>query len=323
MVKNRKALLWIAILAGLLIFLLGGLVFWTIWRIWLVSPEVPPPQGTPVSLETLLPSETPWPTATLAVPLAFTPTATTTAAGPEETSIPTATQSPPVTGCVLSVQLRKDNAELVLKYQPQIVASSDTKVAAQYFGSLGNSTRLLLGASLAELQKMMGEMDAAGAPYDGLAYDLEGWEQTPQSEKDDPVGASKQAADLAHSQNKTLVMVPGLKFMDQNPQAYSGMAANADGWLIQSQRRQGMYPPGTEYRNAILEVVNLVRAGNAAIPIWVQLSVTPGGGAPLSLDTLLAYRNAILGDVDGISIFDLMDPNRPKTLEGLLAAVCP
>jgi hypothetical protein len=225
-------------------------------------------------------------------------------------------------GCPVSVQLRRDNADLILKYNPKTVTVSDWALAAQYFSILNNSSRVLLGSSLAELQKIMTDVESAKVPYEGIAYDLERGAQTPETEQADPVTASKQAADLAHAHGKTLIMVPGMKLMQQNPQYFNGMAANADGWVIQSQKYQGQFQAGPDYRNTILQVITKIKEGNPNIPIWVQISVTPGVGTPLSVETLLAYRNSVINDITGIAIFDLLDPAKPATLKGFLEAVC-
>ena len=262
------------------------------------APPAPPPVATSTLISTLEP------TATQPIMAVMTPTM-------EKTGV-----------CPISVTIRSDNADLVLRYKPQIDSVKDYAIAAQYFSLLTSSSRILLGASIAVMQKMMTDLEAAKIPYDGIAYDLENWVQTPSTEQSDPVAASKQAADLAHAHGKSLIMVPGMGFMIKHPQYYSGMAANADVWVIQSQGVQLKYPAGPDYRNFIMDIISKIRAGNSDVPIWVQISVTPGQGAPMSVETLMAYRNTIINDITGTSLFDRNDPNKPATMQGVLAVIC-
>ncbi len=226
------------------------------------------------------------------------------------------------TTCPLGVGLRRDTIELHLAYPPagRFVMVGSVGPAWDYFPQLEGALRVLVAPSLEQLRQLAGRADQVGVDYDALGYGLERGRHTTAEEQADPLGATEQAAELADQYDKLLVLGPGFQLMQDHWSDYAGMAALVDVWIFQTQRLQ-VSPPGPEYRQAVEEVVSELRAGNPEIEIWAQISVTPGRAA-ISVEEYLAYRESIVDLVDGVYVMDVNDPNRPRTLEAIFAAVC-
>jgi hypothetical protein len=284
----------------------------------LATPTLPAPTATHPPASPTLPA----PTATYppASPTLPAPTATYPPASPTLPA-PTATYPPAV--CPLGAALRKDTIDLQLAYPGpgRLYWCWSRGLAQSYFGQLEGGLRVLIGPSLATLQEKAERAGQAGLPYEALGYNLEDKENRTIEERTDLVGATRQAADLAHEHGRLLMMVPGFKLMQANWSDYPQLAAYADLWVIQSLQLQKVYPPGPTYRQEVEKVIHQIRAGNPNIPIWVQITVVVKGQV-LSAEEVLAYRQAIADLVDGVFIYDARDPNRPETLEAILAAVC-
>lgn len=218
--------------------------------------------------------------------------------------------------------MRRDTTELQLAYRlpGRLYMTGSAGMGGEYFGQLEVGLRVLVGASLTRLQELSERAEEEGVPYEALAYSLEAGRNTPIEEQRDLVGATRQAAQVAHEHGKLLIMGPGFKLMEANWADYPSMAAYADVWVIQSQRLQ-VDPPGPGYRREIERTINQIRAGNPTVSIWVQISVTPGARI-LSAEEVLAYRESIADLVDGVYIYDSRDPSRPETLQAIFAAVC-
>jgi hypothetical protein len=224
--------------------------------------------------------------------------------------------------CPLGAGLREDTIEIQLAYQSpgRLYVTGSLSLAQAYFGELETGTRVLVGPSLARLRELAEQASESGLPYEALAYSLEASRNTPIEEQADVLGATQQAASLAHEHGKLLVMGPGWGLMEQNWAQYPTMASYADLWIIQTQRLQSN-PADPAYREEVERVVGQLRAGNADLSVWAQISVTPGGRV-LSPDEVLAYRRAIVDLVDGVYVYEGGDPNRSETLKTIFAVVC-
>jgi hypothetical protein len=110
--------------------------------------------------------------------------------------------------------------------------------------------------------------------------------------------------------------------MSQNRDLYPAMAALADVWVLQTQRLQ-VARPGAAYREAVKQEIDEIRAGNANIEIWAQITLPPDREP--SADEWLAYRQSISDLVDGtylgVYTWRTADPERlVATIERILAA---
>lgn len=290
-----------------------------------VSPTATDDLASPAATDEPAPSTPVEPTETIP-PVSPTPPPTVTEAS-DSSATPAPTASERATGvpaalCALGSGLRRDTTELQVAYPAagRFVMVSSAGPAKEFFGQLEGGLRVLVAPSLAQLELLAERADQSGVPYDALGYGLEQGRHTTADELADLVGATQQAADLADKYGKRLVVGPGFKLMSEHWSDYSPMAANADVWILQSQRLQ-VHPPGPTYREEVEKVVNEIRAGNPDIEIWVQISVTPGP-TTLSVEEWLAYRDSIIDLVEGVYVFDARDPNRPETLEAIFDAVC-
>jgi hypothetical protein len=213
----------------------------------------------------------------------------------------------PTAGC----QARPDTLSIICKYLLGSVFFnwSDSGLVS----SVSALCKTIAAPSYALLQKYVG---VAGA---NIAYDLEGWEQTPLVEQDDPVGYYTLASTLAHNNGKLLIGVPGSKFMESHTAQFAGMAKVCDQWVIQAQRYQGQLGLGSAFVAKITSIIAMVRAGNKTCPIWVQLSTTPGQGTVVyTPEQVIAFRDSIRSLCYGVSVFDNGDPYKPATLSAIL-----
>jgi hypothetical protein len=283
--------------------------------------NIPPLSSAPPATGTSATSEDDTSTA---VPLvtATATSQTSTFASPVPSMMASRTATPYPPACPLGAGLREDTIEIQLAYQSpgRLYVTGSLGLAEQYFGELETGTRVLIGPSLARLRELAEQAAESGLPYEALAYSLEASRKTPIEEQADVLGATQQAASLAHEHGKLLVMGPGWGLMEQNWAQYPTMASYADLWIIQTQRLQSN-PADPAYREEVERVVGQLRAGNADLSVWAQISVTPGGRV-LSPDEVLAYRRAIVDLVDGVYVYEGGDPNRSETLKTIFAVLC-
>lgn len=215
---------------------------------------------------------------------------------------PTAESTPePVPRSALGMGLRRETTASLLTYKdhPGLVSCASLDLAEAHYPALEGWTRILSAPSLATLRQKAEEAQKRGIPYEALGYGLETSETTPQSEWQDLVGSTRKARALADEYGKGLVMAPGLRLMSHNRDQYPEMAALADVWILQTQRLQAE-PPGAAYRQAVKEEIDSIRAGNAHIEVWAQITLPPDREP--NAEEWLAYRQSILDLVDGTYI---------------------
>lgn len=255
------------------------------------------------------------------------------ACGPRPSPAPTGTQAPTVAtatpaatfaweSCRLGAGLRQDTVTVLAPYKGRLamIVTQALNVAKGNFDQYQGSMRVLVSPNLAQIQQKIAGAPTSNVPYEALGYDLEAGHNTPVAEYQDLVGSTQKAAALAHQAGKLLLMIPGFKLMSENQSDYPAMAALSDIWVIQTQQLQ-VNPAGPAYRQAVQQVIALLKQGHPGISIWAQISVTPGK-TPLTADEWLAYRSSIVDLVDGAFVYDANDPNEPQTLIPILAGVC-
>jgi hypothetical protein len=218
--------------------------------------------------------------------------------------------------------MRQDNRDLFTDYPAagRFVMASNVGPAQEYYPQLEGALRVLVAPSFEKLADLAQSAEENSVPYDALGYGLERGRHTTAEELADLPASTQLGAELATQYGKTLVMGPGFGLMSEHESDYPKMSAFADVWILQSQRLQ-IHPPGETYRQEVKRVIDLIRAGNPDIEIWVSISVTPGPTV-LSADEWLAYYNSIVDLPDGIFVYDGRDPNRPETARAIYAAIC-
>ncbi len=175
--------------------------------------------------------------------------------------------------------------------------------------------------SLRQMRETIALLENNGLECGYLAYNPEQNRHTPREELDNFVASVKQAKQLAASHGAPLVVGPGMKFISSREEDYVLAAPHADVWLIQSQRFQidsstGRRATPDEYRREVERVANLIREGNAAIRIWVQIVVCPGAraGNEFSAPEIAALARSIEDIVDAVRIYTAGAENGIATL---------
>ena len=148
-----------------------------------------------------------------------------------------------------------------------------------------------------------------------LGYDVEGWELTPDAEKNDPVAACKRGQALAHKYGLKFLVCPthalGVKWGVQ-------MAPYVDLMKVQNK--------GTQAQNIDLaiaqqrELYPKLRAANPKILLYHDMAAMPKRKFQ-TVDQLLKYYRGVADLVDGIGMWAL--PSHRKTAEGFILAVRP
>ena len=250
---------------------------------------VPTPSASPQPTETAAPTAIP--TSAPTEPPTRSPT-------PTAIPLPPTATSPPASGCRLGLGMRVETVPVLLAYQnqPGLVMTASARLAADHFSEFEGWIRVLGAPSLAMLEQKAARAEETGLAYEALAYGLETNESTPGEEWLDLVGSTERARALADRYGKLLLMGPGFRLMSENEEMYTPMAALADIWMFQTQRLQ-LNPPGADYRREVARVVDLIRAGNPDISVWVQITLPPDREPDAA--EWLDYRRAIADLVDG------------------------
>jgi hypothetical protein len=148
-----------------------------------------------------------------------------------------------------------------------------------------------------------------------LGYDVEGWELTPDAEKNDPVAACKRGQALAHKY--------GLKFLVCPTRAIGerwgvAMAPYADLMKVQNK--------GTQAQNIDLaiaqqrELYPKLRDANPRILLYHDMAAMPKGTFQ-TVEQLLKYYRGVADLVDGIGMWAL--ESHRQTAEAFILAVRP
>ncbi|MEJ2208447.1 MAG: hypothetical protein P8129_05350 [Anaerolineae bacterium] len=256
------------------------------------------------------------PTATAAVTSTAAATATSTAAATGDGG----------TECQIGTGLRQETVPVLLAYEgpPGMVMAASSQLAEEHFDQFEGWIRVLGAPSLEALQQKAQRAQDRGLAYEALAYGLETTATTPEEEWQDMVAATTQARAIADRYGKLLLMGPGFRLMSQHEDAYAGMAALADIWMLQTQRLQ-LSPPGPEYRQEVERIVSLIQAGNPQISVWAQITLPPDREP--DAEEWLAYRAAIADLVDGtyLGIYTWRTEDEAllvTTMDEILAGAC-
>jgi hypothetical protein len=198
--------------------------------------------------------------------------------------------------------LRHETTEFILQIQdmpPGLISTANSNLGQEFFPHLSSWLRVFSAPSLQIFEQKAARAGEQGIPFDALGYGIEMSKSTPEEEWKDLVGSTEAAKAIAEQFGKLLILAPGFQLMTQNWDDYPRMAALADGWILQTQRLQ-IKAPGDEYRNAVHEVLDQIRAGNPEIRIWAQITFLPD--RPPDADEWLSYHHSIIDLVEGTYI---------------------
>lgn len=240
---------------------------------------------------------------------------------------PTPTQTAqPLAMCHLGAGLRLETIPILQKYKPRpaYVMTGGIRIAAEQFPKFQGWFRVIGAPSLEELQRKAEQAEKQGIPYEALAYGLETGATTPEEEWKDLIGSTQKARAIADRFEKLLVMAPGPRLIQDNPDKYAPMAALADLWVFQAQIFQ-KDPPGQEFREKVAQVLEQIEAGNPNISIWAQIVLPPDH--PPDPAEWLAYHQSIEDLVEGSYIgaytWAIHDPALiTGAIDSIFAAVC-
>jgi hypothetical protein len=124
-----------------------------------------------------------------------------------------------------------------------------------------------------------------------LSYDHEKWEKTPPAEQQDPGGAAKAGADLAHAHGALFMASPSYQVCMKHAEA---MAKCSDIFLIHCQGMLREKP--NEYVQYARELSGRLRKANPQIKVWVFLSAR---GQP---DEMLDMVGKLCDCVDSLAL---------------------
>lgn len=203
--------------------------------------------------------------------------------------------------CSIGLGLRRETIDVLLDYRNAtgLVQTANLSLAEEYFPMLQGWIRVIGGPSLAVLNTKAARAFEIGLEYEGLSFGLETSESTPDEEWQNLVSSTQKAKDLSSDFGKILVMGPGFRLMSNNQDSYPEMAAEADVWIIQTQRLQAL-EPGDAYREEVEKLVSLIRRANPDIQVWAQITFPPD--RPADAEEWLEFHNAISDIVDGTFI---------------------
>jgi len=158
-----------------------------------------------------------------------------------------------------------------------------------------------------------------------IGYNPERAPGTTAAELDDLLQSVQRAREMTQTFGSPLLVGPGLREMQQHEHLYPELAKLCDIWLIQSQRLQ-MDPatraPRTpqEYRAGVERIVNMLRAGNPEIRVFVQL-IASGRGQPdrFTAEQFVAYVRAVEDLVQAVRVYG----GSPELLQGIIGLLRP
>ncbi len=159
-----------------------------------------------------------------------------------------------------------------------------------------------------------------------IGYNPERSPGTPGVELDNFIDSVRQAKKMSQSFGSPLLVGPGLREMQGKEDLYPELAKNCDIWLIQSQRlqldlvtRKPVKPE--EYREKVRRIVDILRAGNPNIKVFVQLVTTAERGTvKLTAEQLTGFIRSIEDIVDAVRIYGAQSDLLKEIITGLRTA---
>jgi len=196
----------------------------------------------------------------------------------------------------------------------------------EYFNSILKDTDFIGTAlpmvdSLSRIQKGLkgtksssaSELISRYSEYEGkvvrIAYNMEHWPLTPDSEKADPVGTVRNLAQFAHEHGLLLTLGPDRRFDDSHGDS---MVLYVDHYVLQLQAFEA-YPDTFKFE--AFRRIERLRKANPSVFIIVQVSVSRN----VSLDTIYKCIEIVSDSIDGVWIFyRIQDSTRLKRLTEMI-----
>jgi hypothetical protein len=171
-------------------------------------------------------------------------------------------------------------------------------------------TSKTIGAGFESWQAGQPLLDQLQGRVSYIAYDVEHWPQTPQSEQDNIVGTVQNMSQAVHSRGMKYILVPDRKF-DQ--QYMSQLAPYADIIVLQGQRIEGN---PQDFHDQLLPLIQAAKSANPNVKVYASVG-TNNGATPASMQAAL---NTLQSAVDGIGIFSYGDQASINTLQQFVTA---
>ena len=229
--------------------------------------------------------------------------------------------------CYLGTGLRAETAAILLNHKETnaFVMAGSYAHGKENFPQLPGWFRIFGAPSLETLEQRAQRASQDDLEYEAIGYGLETGRSTPEGEWKNIIDSTLKAREIADQYNKLLAMAPGFKLMSENEEKYPEMASLSDIWVLQTQRLQ-IHPPGTEYRQEVKRIVDLIKSGNPDIIIWAQI-VLPPDREP-DPDYWLPYHEFIkdIVDVTYIGAYNWKITDNPArlidTIDTIFARLC-
>jgi hypothetical protein len=207
--------------------------------------------------------------------------------------------------------LRKDTTDLLQVYQPGLIHTASAYSADAWF-PLAKGLTILVAMNLDQL-----EAHAKRGPnrfVDYLGYNPERSDNTPPEEHSDVPRATREALRICRRNCARLMLGPGGRLMDDNPDWFRKVAIYPDAYYMQTQ----IYQTDLDgYRQRLHAPIAQLRADRPDLPIYGQISTNPGPH-DLTPDQWCEYFRRAAGLFHVVNIYDGRDVSKPAKLSAIL-----
>lgn len=138
------------------------------------------------------------------------------------------------------------------------------------------------------------DLDGLVGSIDGVMYNPEHWELTPDDEQQNLDVMVRQFAQLAHDRGLEFMFAPDRRYAEQY---LAEVAPYVDSVLLQGQRLQDSPEAFAAW---IRPMIATARTANPEIEIWVQVGATLGPASQM-----MAAIQTVVDDIDGIAIWSM------------------
>lgn len=138
------------------------------------------------------------------------------------------------------------------------------------------------------------DLDGLVGSIDGVMYNPEHWELTPDDEQQNLDVMVRQFAQLAHDRGLEFMFAPDRRYAEQY---LAEVAPYVDSVLLQGQRLQDSPDAFAAW---IRPMIATARTANPEIEIWVQVGATLGPASQM-----MAAIQTVVDDIDGIAIWSM------------------
>jgi hypothetical protein len=138
-----------------------------------------------------------------------------------------------------------------------------------------------------------------------VAYDIEHWQNTPQSEQDNIVGTAQNMSQVLHARGMKYILVPDRQF---DRQYMAQLAPYADIIVLQGQRIEAN---PQDFHDQLLPLIQAAKTANPNVKVYASVG-TANGATSASMQAALNTLSAV---IDGVGIFSFGDQASINTLQ--------